>query len=172
MRINLRNELNLDIETIVKMFIEDGWVQEDEAYILKDCGIETHPGARNVDYRTKLSITFSPELLHYSESHTPSTYDLSKAKKTLQHTTTPWIKGSILIRDDETVTRPSDNERLREVAKWLKTEILKMPIKPFHDEDAYMGYFKRPEKTSEFIRLSFYMNPSYPEGYWQNHTIE
>jgi len=43
-------------------------------------------------------------------------------------------------------------------------------LTPFHDEDAYRGYWKKKDNKG-WYKLSCYINPSYPEGKWENHTL-
>ena len=171
MRINLYKQVELDIETIVKMFVDNGWTQVDDAYIEKNCGIEIHPDATRESIKTKLTICFSPELLYYYDVHLSSQYDLKESKKVTELTITPWIYCSFLIHNDESTKYLNDNLLLYSVIDWVKNEISQLPIKPFYDEDAFFGNFKRPKKDGEFIKTGFYLNPSYPNGYWDNHVI-
>lgn len=60
----------------------------------------------------------------------------------------------------------------RMAANFFKETVFpKIPIKPFKDEDAFRGNFSvvRFKNHSE---MSFFLNPSYPEGRWCNHAIE
>ena len=41
---------------------------------------------------------------------------------------------------------------------------------PFHDEDAFCGYFSR-EVHQDMVTFKMYLNPDFPEGYWSNHTL-
>ena len=50
---------------------------------------------------------------------------------------------------------------------------LVIPWKPFYDEDATFGIYRM--KTSPYDRNEtqyiFYVNPDYPDGWWENHTL-
>jgi len=170
MRINLLGEVISDIEKVIKMFTDIGWSRVDENIIEKNCGLELFPDAKD-SRKSIMTIYFKPSLLEYTEVSMNSVYDLVLSKKTTMSTLTPWIEGSILVYDDESTKYISQNERIIEAGKYIKEIIKSLPVKPFHDEDAFLGYFKRPEKNSEFVRFSFYINPSYKEGYWENHTL-
>lgn len=43
--------------------------------------------------------------------------------------------------------------------------------KPFKDEDAYNSYFKKTIRRNSDIELIFYVNPSFKDGCWSNHTL-
>lgn len=47
-----------------------------------------------------------------------------------------------------------------------------LPWEPFHDEDAKLGYFSHKQKKTRGHEIAFFINPSYPEGVWENHAIE
>jgi len=54
--------------------------------------------------------------------------------------------------------------RLVEVAKTI------VP-KAFYDEDAYLQYFRKAPIVDRSLRLTFFVNPHYPDGCWANHTL-
>ena len=96
-----------------------------------------------------LGIVFYSELLEYEEN----------GKEIL----TPWIVGRLEI---ETI----DYGKLREYTDFILDELNKMDIKPFHDEDSFMGYFSK-EDHKGWTQLKFFINERYPDGYWENHTL-
>lgn len=49
----------------------------------------------------------------------------------------------------------------------VKELLKKSYLKPFKDEDAIKGIFARKGE----YKIAFYMNPDYPQGYWQNHVL-
>lgn len=46
-----------------------------------------------------------------------------------------------------------------------------MPIKPFYDEDAFLGMFTKQLRKSGDQTLTCYFNPDYPNGMWENHAL-
>ena len=43
-------------------------------------------------------------------------------------------------------------------------------LKPFYDEDATFGIYS-DELRNGYERYTFYVNPDFPEGWWENHTL-
>jgi hypothetical protein len=147
--ITLRKYLDDQIGFFMKKFMEIGWEQEDAAYIFKRTPFIVNPDAKNEDYKHGFGISFYPELLEYREDG--------------EEVLCPWVVGDIEIEN------PSD-ETLRSVADFIKEEVQKIGWNMFHDEDAFRGHFAKDKKHS-WTKLKFYLNQSYPEGYWQNHTL-
>lgn len=76
-----------------------------------------------------------------------------------------WHKCRITVMD-------SSDAKVKDVAQYLKKSVFpKLPFAPFKDEDAKFGYFSLKEHRG-YKDLSFFLNPSYPEGIWSNHAIE
>jgi len=96
-----------------------------------------------------LGIVFYPELLEYTEDG--------------KDMITPWICGEVEIETTYV-------EDLREYTKFILSELESMDLNPFHDEDAYMGYFAKDTREG-WTELKFYLNKYYPNGYWENHTL-
>lgn len=96
-----------------------------------------------------LGIVFYSELLEYTENG--------------EEVLTPWIVGRI-----EALT--ADHGKLREYTDFILDELNKMELRPFHDEDSFMGYFAK-EDHGGWTQLKFYINESYPDGYWENHIL-
>lgn len=96
-----------------------------------------------------LGIVFYSELLEYMENG--------------RQVLTPWICGSIEIE-------VTDYPELKEYARFILDELEQMDIKPFRDEDAFLGYFSKTDNKG-WTELRFYINEEYPKGYWENHTL-
>jgi len=75
------------------------------------------------------------------------------------------------------------NQKLTHTAiAYFKELFEEMKYKPFKDEDAFLRHFvpyKEDKKTLfniikgyRLINSAFFLNPDYPNGYWQNHTID
>lgn len=97
----------------------------------------------------ELGIVFYLELLEYTENG--------------EGCIAPWIVGMLEVET-------TDHVKLREYTDFILDELNKMDIKPFHDEDAFMGYFSK-EDHKGWTELKFYINQNYPDGYWENHTL-
>ena len=96
-----------------------------------------------------VGVVFYSELLEYTENK--------------EEVLTPWIVGRLEIET-------TDHLKLREYTDFILDELNKMEVKPFHDEDSFMGYFSK-EDHDGWTQLKFYINMYYPGGYWGNHTL-
>jgi len=96
-----------------------------------------------------LGIVFYGELLEYTEED--------------QDMITPWIVGRVEIEE-------TDDLKIKACKSFILEELESMGLHPFHDEDAYMGYFSK-ESHQGWTKLKFYLNKFYPDGYWENHTL-
>jgi len=65
----------------------------------------------------------------------------------------------------------STEEEVKNMVDYFRGIFEKFDFKPFKDEDAHRGNFTL-RKRLPFTEASFYLNPDYPSGYWENHTIE
>lgn len=86
---------------------------------------------------------------------------------------TPWICGRISVTPEDIKDQKS-SERLRFIAKTIQNDLKQLNIKAFFDEDAFLYNFSRPEfnQRRDSVSIKFYINKDYPDGYWENHTIE
>jgi hypothetical protein len=60
-----------------------------------------------------------------------------------------------------------EGDNVEKLAVTLKEILKKATIKPFKDEDAFIGIFSKKDDHE----MVCYFNPDYPEGYWQNHVL-
>lgn len=96
-----------------------------------------------------LGIVFYAELLEYREEG--------------REVITPWVVGKLEVEE-------TDYKKLKLYTSFVIQELKKMGIKPFHDEDSFMGYFAKHDNKG-WTELKFYINSEYPDGYWENHTL-
>ena len=112
----------------------------------------------------KLILVTYAELLSYGYVYRAG---VSGDKKTYEEVVTPWLACRIELEGDQSTK--GHNEVIKELKEWTK----KLPWKPFYDEDATFGIYRM--KTSPYSRdwtqYVFYVNPDYPDGWWENHTL-
>lgn len=117
--------------------------QVDEMYVEFDTGI--------VDNAT--GLVFYPKLLTYG----------SGGARGNDPVTVPWICVRIELEGD-------DQQVARELTSFLVDSFKKLDYTPFHDEDAFNGYFSKDERGG-WTKYSMYVNPDFPKGMWENHTL-
>lgn len=149
MKQDISTQTDQEIGEIIKKLKDNGWEQEDISYISK------------LVNNKKIEMVLYPELLSYY-----SDYDR-------RYVTVPWIcvkyeyylddmkKGDI-SKNSLTITEGATNEMIKAFED--------IGIKPFYDEDAPQRHFNINRHLDE-ITLKMYVNPSYPNGIWQNHTL-
>jgi hypothetical protein len=96
-------------------------------------------------------MDFSPDLLRYRG---PSGKD----------ELVPWIKCSITLEGQQF---PST---LRDLLNHLADLLKSAGYTPFKDEDALHQHW-RQESGKGYNVYSCFVNPDFPQGYWQNHAI-
>lgn len=147
MKFNLQPFLERDLDLVTTVLLQSGrWKQ-----------IDCHAFESIFCNRTIL-IALYPELLEYTYVYRPG----YKEKEAIQEDCTEaWIacKATILHKTEEENRRKS----LEELKNWLCNDCI---LKPFRDEDAYLGIYKQQQE--DFV---FYINPNYPNGWWDNHTL-
>lgn len=139
--INLRNYVNDQLFYFIEKFKEHGWKQEDISYVTKVTHLQ----------EWSLGIVFYSELLEYTQDGP------------YLNMLTPWVVGRLEVET-------TDHNKLRDYTDFIIDELEKMRLKPFHDEDSFMGYFAK-EDNKGWTELKFYLNKHYPDGYWENHTL-
>ncbi len=122
-------------------------------------------------YETMFYLTLSPVLLQYVER---SKHIRGPFAKRSQFVTVPWIKCSLVITDYAT------NKTIDKVfEETLPVHFKELSIKPFCDEEGswagtrYLKYERNQKGDGEDkgMILSFFLNPSYPDGYFGNNVI-
>lgn len=154
MKINIAETTDKEIQDIINDLIKnENYSQIDETYIEVNTPFEINP-LENQEWKNKIGLTLYPELLNYYE-------------KRGEYMTVPWICIEVEIERSPYVT---DEAKQRELCKWLVSELQAAGHKPFKDEDAFAEYFSKEDRKG-YVILKMYTNPSYPSGYWLNHTL-
>jgi hypothetical protein len=152
-KINIAEELDGEISEVVKKLIkEECCEQVDVAYIEIKTPFELNPDAPNKDWINKVGMVFYPELITYTENG--------------KSMNTPWIACRIELENI------SDEKLIGDLLKWLVDLLKKSGYKPFMDEDAKWNHWKADNSHKDWKEYTCYINPSYPDGYWENHAIE
>lgn len=165
MKTNLYNDFQKDKNKVAQALIDLGYdidLGTGEGHYFRTPYL-VNPDARNDDYLYGSSIYLSVGLLSYS----------SGDRRHREEVLIPWVKCTFGVEYNKSEKYPQDERRVREVVKWVKENIIgKLPYKAFYDEDAYSGNFSWEKKENlGSIYFSFYVNPDFPEGYWENHTL-
>lgn len=159
-QVNLYPAMMEQLDYFIKKFISIGYKQEDLHYVERDTtDIVIHPDATNLSYKHKFGMGLYPELLQYTEKR--------------EDVITPWICCRINISPVDIVTS-IDDIRLKKLTEFIKEDLKAAGLKAFYDEDGFRGNFTRPlaNNRGDEITLKFYLNKDYPDGYWQNHTLD
>lgn len=156
---NLYEETTNDIKTVADLLVKGGFEQEDEWYFTIDTPFIVTPDAKNEEWKTKISLVLFTDLLSYSSNY-------KEEYKSVGQQLTPWVVCRTEIENGQ------EHEEIKKILEWLKNKIEESTkLKPFQDEDAYLMYWKK-EEGKDYTKYSCFINPSYPEGWWENHTLE
>ena len=146
--INVNEDLDFEIEDLERKMCEhDECERVDNGYIEIVTPFELNPDSKNPEWVNKVGMVFYPELLSYADQRTP------------------WIACRIEIEGEK------DQDMVRDLLKYLIGLLEKSGYKPFMDEDASWNHWKKDERP-EWTNYKCYVNPSYPDGYWENHCLE
>ena len=147
MDINIQPEIDREIEGIMKKLQDKdpNFKWSDDHYFEVKTPFLINVDAKNEEWRTKLGLVFYPELLSYNNQ------------------TTPWICVRFELEG-------YDSETVRDLCKWLVQKFKDVGLYPFMDEDSTWNYFRMEEKRG-YTKYKMFVNPSYPKGYWENHTL-
>lgn len=166
-KINVATELDPEIEQLVKTLSQQpGCDQVDLGYIEMEMPFEVWPDSRNESYKNKLGLVFFPELITYGDSKGKvQRVPWIACRLELSSDSAAWVNG----QEDQDVT----SELLNRVIETLKGA----GYTPFMDEDAFWNHWKRTTRGGDsnsykYVEYTCYVNPSYPEGWWENHVIE
>jgi len=64
-----------------------------------------------------------------------------------------------------------DNPLPRFVLQEIIEDLYYSGLKPFYDEDAWKKFFRRGKTRFGEDVFACYVNPDFPKGYWENHTL-
>jgi len=149
MEIDIAKTTDVEIQEIMSQLIEKGFKQIDEGYIEIDS-----PISNKLNAGKKIGLVLYPELLSYYNGK--------------DWITVPWICVKTTISHDAMFY---DTNLAKEVGEWMIEKFKTIGYSPFKDEDAFGGHFKREETDDGFTELNMYINPSFKDGYWSNHTL-
>jgi len=65
----------------------------------------------------------------------------------------------------------TENVDLAPFTQQIVNKLKQLRLTPFHDEDAFHGYFTHPVLEDGLVNLSCFVNPNFPKGMWYNHTL-
>ena len=151
--IDIAPELDLEISDLVEAITKNPECEMvDQGYIEITTPFDLNPDSNNPDWKNKIGIVFYPELLSYGNGSSGSQR-------------TPWICCKITLEGEK------DQAMVRDLLKWTASLLEKSGYNPFMDEDAKLNHWKE-EKKNGYTDYSCFVNPSYPDGHWENHTLE
>lgn len=149
MKTNIAKVTDLEIENIINKLEEIGFELVDEAYLEVETPFSIHTDSPNKKYSNILGVVLYPELLFYRENK--------------EDVTIPWICAKIELES-------LDDNTERDIIKWLSTKFQEIGLSPFKDEDSFAGCSKRIQGKG-YSNIKLFINPDYPQGYWENHTL-
>ena len=153
--INISSELDNEIDDLIKALLKNPECnQVDDGYLEIETPFEINPDAKNRDWVNKTTLVFYPELLAYNDPDAEN-----KVRRT------PWIACQVSIEGEKS------DELVGNLLKWVVELLKKSGYVPFMDEDARWNHWREDEGKG-WVDYICYVNPSYPEGYWENHAIE
>ena len=146
---NIATTTEKEVQDIISALIDRGFNRWDEAWVEIETPFVVNPDGRN---EKKAGFVLYPELLTYSTR--------------TQWQTVPWICVRAELQHHHTI----DDSFERKFVLWLRDELEAAGYKAFKDEDAFAGCCTRVEEKGS-TKFKLYVNPSYPDGYWSNHTL-
>jgi len=151
MKINIAQETDEDIQKIVERLLTlEGFKKIDEWYLEVNTPFITYPDSKNEGWKTRIGFCLYPELLSYYEEG-------------VGDCTIPWICCRFELEGMQ--------EKLEyDLLKWIVSKFKECLIFPFMDEDATAYHFNK-ESRKGYTIYKMYVNPDYPEGYWENHAL-
>jgi len=151
MKLNLHNQIEFDIDLIIKEFIENhGWNHIDAQLMEKS--IE----------KAIVNLIIYPKILNYEERNYQSQI---------------WYTCLFTVDDTEMTKTFEYFLRLFPTLKYkpFKDEdALYQHFVPYKKEKYAATLFKKMLKLTPILysKSAFFLNPDYPNGYWGNHTID
>lgn len=154
-KIDVAKEVDGEIETLINDLLKNKeCTQVDDGYLEIETPFELNPDSKNPEWKNKTGMVFFPELLSYGSKENAGNVQR-----------TPWICCRITLEGER------DEKQTFELLKWLVSLIKKSGYTPFMDEDATANHWME-EKKKGWTEYSCFVNPSYPEGHWENHALE
>ena len=161
----IRREIDDLISKLIETYPEE-FKQVDVGYLEVQTPFLTNPDARNEEWKTKTGIVFYADLLSYSDRYikrgNPEIHEASHPSYRSVSVTVPWICVRFELEGNPGIER--------DLCKWMVENFKGINYRPFMDEDATWNYFAKEERKG-YTKYKMYVNPDYPEGYWENHTL-
>lgn len=157
MKLNLKTQIETDINLIMKDFIDlHGWILIDSQMIAKDLPIN----------QFKFELIIYPRVLHYMDKDVNQSQIWYACQLIVAKTKIDIVLNFLKNGFCDLKYAPfKDEDALHNYFvpyKKLKTSFLNK-IK----ERYLMDYFPK-----NYVTTAFFLNPDYPKGYWCNHTID
>lgn len=143
MKTNIAETTDTEIRDIIEKLERHGFEYVDQGYVEIDSPFNDND---------VIGLALFPELLSYHDGK--------------NWVTIPWICIKVEIEGEIGV----DENKQIELVKWLVDSLKSSGITPFKDEDSFSGYSKRDQRKG-YVRISLYVNPSFPDGFWSNHAL-
>jgi hypothetical protein len=157
-------EINVLIEALTKS--NPDFRVEDLEYLVLKTPFLTNPDAKNEEWKNKIGIVMYPELLSYSDHYidrgNPEVDSAGSRNYKVKSVTVPWICVRFELEGEQPIAK--------DLCKWLVQKFKDIGYYPFMDEDAAYNHFAKDERRG-YTKYKMYVNPSYPEGLWENHTL-
>ena len=168
METDIRRIITAEINELTAKLIESDpeFRVEDLEYLTIKTPFLTNPDARNEDWKNRIGLVMYPELLsytdHYIDRGNPEVDKAGSRNYKAKNVTVPWICVRFELEGDQTIAR--------DLCKWVVQKFKAINYYPFMDEDAAYNHFSKEERRG-YTKYKMYVNPSYPEGMWENHTL-
>jgi len=162
-KINIAPELDKEIEELINSICKNPKCNQiDLGYVEMEIDWEVNPNSNNEEWKRKIGIVFFPELLSYGDPERNN-----KVQRV------PWIACRLTLDSDSSVyvNGEEDQDVTGEILKLVLDNIKGAGYKPFMDEDATWNHWKREQKKY-YTEYTCFVNPSYPDGFWENHALE
>jgi hypothetical protein len=150
MIINIAEQVEKEISLIMDRLVlhDPNFEVVDNSYLEVKTPFLINPDSRDDEWKPKIGVVLYPELLTYNFG---------------QQYVTPWI---CVMFELET----KDMTIHRELCKWFVDKFKAIGMEPFMDEDATWNHYKK-EECNGYTKYHLYVNPDYPNGHWENHTL-
>lgn len=162
-KINVGKDLTPEIIELVSRLVKlDGVKPLDEMAVYMDMGGEIYNDRKVKKNTSDMIVVFYPELLHYREDGEDKIVPWIACRFEVHKESWAWMDSWDPENDDADVT----TVWAAKVREYLE----KAGYALFKDEDSFVDYRRKELRNhTEFV---CFVNPSYPEGYWENHTLE
>jgi hypothetical protein len=166
---NIAPEIDQEIQDLIaKLCQNPDCEQIDQGYVEMVMPFDVWPNSKNEDFKNKMGLVFFPELLAYNDPDQDN-----KVQRV------PWIAVRLNLESDSAawVNGVEDQNVTSEFLKRVIENLEKAGYKPFMDEDATRNHWRREtsggdSKTYTNVDYTCFVNPSYPDGFWENHALE